>query len=145
MKIVRRIAAGIAALLLYVAASSAFAAPSATVTMHMVDADGRATTITQEVDPATLDFVAGPSDSATQSFDPPGAPAQPSPPSGPEVPPEATRYDIHQESNGWQRDTRFEREVRYENGLPSPSPWRVVRDFLEFVGCAKIPASCSQG
>jgi len=136
--------AALVGLVLYVAASSALAAPAATVTLRMVAADGRVTTITRDVDPVTFDHLLAAPDPHAQGSDPPGAPGQPSLQDGPGISPETTRVDIHQEDNGWQRDTRFERNVPFVDGRPQPGAWRIVRDLREFLGCARIPASCSQ-
>ncbi len=132
-----------AAMLLYFAASAAIAAPTATVTMTMVDADGKVTIISRDVDPVTLGGLRERPNPATQGFDPPGAPPRPDPPSGPDVTPESTQIGVQQESNGWRRETRFERDVPMVDGRPNPGPWRMIRDHLEYLGCAKIPVSCN--
>lgn len=143
MTLAERTCSTLVGLMLCVATTSALAAPTATITSRMVGVDGRVTTITQEVDPVVFGDVLAAPDPRVQEFDPPGAPARPSPPESPGTPPETTRVDYHQERNGWTRDTSWERDVPIRDGRPDPGPWRLTEDRLKYVGCTKIPASCS--
>lgn len=108
-------------------------APRASIKWTKVDRDGTVSTIEKEVPPDSIRTGGGMS---TQGNDPPGAPETPDPPAATQ-PPEVTHVAYHSERNGWERDTRYERDVTWSPNGESPmvSPWRLIDDHVKWKGC----------
>ena len=126
-------------------ASANRAGTQAIMTYRTIGQNGLKTTVEMRVDLSQIHFDSSDAQT-TQGFGgtPPGAPETPSPPAPGEVPDTTDSVNYHQVSGGYERDTRYDRDLPIVDGRIAPGPWRLIEDILK--ACSKMPGvSCMSG